>query len=317
MSDDDDKPWKEAIAHYFADFMAFYFPDAHAAIDWSRPHIFLDQELAALTRAGEARPRRLDKLVRVYLRHGGEQWVLIHLEVQSQRDSGFAERIFTYHYRVYDHYRRPVASLALLADRGLQWRPSSFGYDLLNCRMSLIFPIVKLSDYMDGLGELLRHTNPFALITAVHLLTQRTRTRPHQRRQVKWRLTRLIYARDWDRRRIIDVLRVMDWMMYLPDAMRQRFNTAVYLMERRQAMPYVTSFERDGIKKGRKLGIEEGREVGRQQGRLELLAEFLAARFGDPAEALHGRLAGASAEQLLAWGRRAANAATLDEVFRD
>ena len=30
-----DSPWKEAIEHYFPEFMAFYFPDAYDGIDWS------------------------------------------------------------------------------------------------------------------------------------------------------------------------------------------------------------------------------------------------------------------------------------------
>jgi len=108
MDDDYDTPWKEVVTRYFPEFMAFYFPDAHALIDWSRPYAFLDQELAALSRDAAVGKRLLDKLVRVHLRNGGEQWVLLHLEVQGWRDGAFAERIFTYHYRVYDRYRRPA-----------------------------------------------------------------------------------------------------------------------------------------------------------------------------------------------------------------
>ena len=28
LSDDYDSPWKDAVEHYFPEFMAFYFPDA-------------------------------------------------------------------------------------------------------------------------------------------------------------------------------------------------------------------------------------------------------------------------------------------------
>ncbi len=94
MDDDFDTPWKEVVTHHFPEFMAFYFPQAHAAIDWSRPHDFLDQEFAALTRDAELGRRVLDKLVRVHLHTGGEQWVLVHLEVQGRHDTDFAERIF-------------------------------------------------------------------------------------------------------------------------------------------------------------------------------------------------------------------------------
>jgi hypothetical protein len=35
MADYDD-PWKEALSVCFEPFMAFFFPQAHAEIDWSR-----------------------------------------------------------------------------------------------------------------------------------------------------------------------------------------------------------------------------------------------------------------------------------------
>ncbi len=44
MADDYDSPWKEAIERYCPDFMHFYFPAAHAHIDWSQPYLFLDQD---------------------------------------------------------------------------------------------------------------------------------------------------------------------------------------------------------------------------------------------------------------------------------
>ncbi|MYM30582.1 transposase [Duganella sp. CY15W] len=309
MDDDYDTPWKEVITQHFPDFMAFYFPDAHAAIDWSRPHDFLDQELAALSRDAVYGKRLLDKLVRVFLRGGVEQWVLVHLEIQAQHDAGFAERVFTYHYRVFDRYRRPVASLALLADDSPRWRPSLFAYDLLGCEMSLVFPIVKLQDYANRLAQLLEHANPFALVTAAHLLTQKTRQQMHRRRQLKWRLTKLLYQRNWDRQRIIDLFRVIDWMMHLPPALDARLRNGVLQLERRRTMPYITSIER--------IGMEMGRQEGRAEGRAEILLEVLAARFGGLANTVQARVAVGSAEQLSAWARRAASATTLDEVFGD
>jgi len=38
------------------------------------------------------------------------------IEVQGRRDSDFAKRMFTYNYRLFDRYARPIASLAVLAD---------------------------------------------------------------------------------------------------------------------------------------------------------------------------------------------------------
>ena len=55
------------------------------------------------------------------------RWVYVHLEVQRRRQAEFAERMFVYHYRLFDRYRQPVASL-VLADTTASWRPNQFGY---------------------------------------------------------------------------------------------------------------------------------------------------------------------------------------------
>ncbi|MYN26112.1 DUF4351 domain-containing protein [Duganella levis] len=273
MDDDYDTPWKEVITDHFPEFMAFYFPSAHAAIDWSRPHDFLDQELSVLSRDAEIGKRLLDKLVRVYLHQGGEQWVLVHLEVQGWRDAGFAERIFTYHYRVYDRYRRPVASLAVLADTGRRWKPESFAYSLLGCELRLNFPVAKLQDYAGCMDALLADANPFALVTAAHLLTQQTKHNPYQRRRAKWRLAKLLYQRNWDKRRIINLHRAIDWLMRLPKSLDKRLRYGILELERRAAMPYVTSYERIGMEIGMNKGLQEGLQKGLEEGRQKGLQE--------------------------------------------
>jgi len=89
-ADDYDTPWKEAVSRYFPEFMAFYFPQAHAAIDWGRPYLFLDKELAQVAQDAELGKRLADQLVQVTALAGGQEWVLVHIEIQGGRDSNFA-----------------------------------------------------------------------------------------------------------------------------------------------------------------------------------------------------------------------------------
>jgi predicted transposase YdaD len=319
-NDDYDTPWKEVVTHHFPEFMAFYFPAAHAAIDWSRPHTFLDQEFAALSRDAELGKRLLDKLVSVHLVDGGQPWVLVHLEVQGWHDRDFAERIFVYNYRAYDRYRRAVASLALLTDGSQHWRPDAFGYRLLGSEMGIRFPVVKLVDFADRIDELESHPNPFALVTAASLQARQTRGSAHRRRIAKWHLTKLLYQRDWSKQRIINLYRVIDWIMRLPQGLEARLREGILQMERRRAMTYLSSIERIGMeigmKKGMQQGLEEGRQEGRQEGRAELLAELLARRFGELDADVRERLAAATAEQLSVWGANFVDARSLAEVFR-
>ena len=113
---DYDSPWKDILEAYFEEFMSFFFPVAHGEIDWRKDYEFLDKELQQIVRGAEVGKRLVDKLVKVWTPWGDEIWVLIHIEVQSQYESSFAQRMYTYHTRIHDLYNRPVASFAILAD---------------------------------------------------------------------------------------------------------------------------------------------------------------------------------------------------------
>src|SRR3954470_22324032 len=72
QADDYDSPWKDILERYLADFLAFFFPQAHTAIDWSLGYTFLDKELQAVMRDAELGRRLADKLVQVWRRDGQE-----------------------------------------------------------------------------------------------------------------------------------------------------------------------------------------------------------------------------------------------------
>lgn len=141
-----DSPWKDILQTYFEEFMQFFFPTAHNQIDWTKKIEFLDKELEEVTKDAEIGRRFADKLVKLYLKNGKEEWVLVHVEVQSQEEQDFAARMYTYNYRIYDKYKKSVASLAVLGDDNPNWEPSQFGYSLFGCTLNFQFPIVKLVD---------------------------------------------------------------------------------------------------------------------------------------------------------------------------
>jgi len=91
---DYDSPWKEILDGYFPDFMAFFFADIHTDIDWSRGYESLDAALQQMVRDAALGRRLADKLMQVWRRDGTPQMVLIHLEVQGQREADFAKRMF-------------------------------------------------------------------------------------------------------------------------------------------------------------------------------------------------------------------------------
>jgi len=315
-----DGPWKEAIEQYFQEFMALYFPVACAEIDWCSEYVFLDQELRSVVQDAELGTRFVDKLVRVSALNGDERWIYVHIEVQGTRQPEFPQRMYTYNYRIYDRYKTPVASMAVLSDEHRDWRPDNYHYDLLGCRLMLEFPMAKLIDYEERLDELLAGDNAFGFVTAAHLLTQRTQKQDYERYLGKLRLVRLLYERNWDKQRVINLFSVLDWMIRLPDELNSRVYHEIEQIEENGKVEYVTSVERIGIAKGLEKGLEKGRAEGRAEGRVEgeyrLLRRQLERRFGVLPEWVTERLIHATEEELEAWGEAVLTAPTLDEVFR-
>ena len=153
LMSDYDSPWKEMLEGYFPDFMAFFFPEAFGDIDWARGYESLDKKLQQIVRDAALGTRLADKLMKVWRRNGAEQIVLIHTEIQGNRDEDFPKRMYIYNYRLFDRYDRPVVSLAVVGDTSATWKPRRYSYSLWGCRVGIEFPIVKLRDYQKRWAE--------------------------------------------------------------------------------------------------------------------------------------------------------------------
>lgn len=311
IGDDYDSPWKDILHSAFPEFMAFFFPDAGARIDWRQPHEFLDTELRQVVQDAELGRRHADVLVRVTTLDGLTEHVYVHVEVQGGRESGFARRMFVYHYRLFDRFDAPVASFAVLADDDPRWKPDGFSFEALGLTHSVQFGIAKLLDHERRLEQLQEDANPFALVTAAHLLTRRTRGDAERRYEAKLRLIRLLYRQGWARQQVLDLFAVLDWMMRLPATLQQRLWQDVDAMDEEKRMAYVTTWEQRGIEKGREQGLEQGRALGQAA----LLERQLSRRFGTLSEEARSLLASATPEQLQTWGDRVLDAGSLAEVF--
>ncbi|MBP5976078.1 hypothetical protein HW132_25920 [Brasilonema sp. CT11] len=189
---------------------------------------------------------------------------------------------YSYNYRIFDRYNRSVASIAVLGDEGINWRPNQFGYDLFGCRVDFQFPIVKLLDYKQRQAELLASRNPFATVIMAHLAALETRNNRLERKQQKLALTRRLYEQGFERENIIHLFQFIDWMLTLPSELEKEFWQEFREYEETIRMRYVTSVERIGIEKG----IEQGIEQGIKQGLIKGVSLGLKLKFGESGQSL-------------------------------
>lgn len=284
-----DSPWKEGLSYYLPQGLQLFFPHIYEDIDWSKNYEFLNKELEKIIREAELGKRLADCLVKVYRKNGAEAWVLLHIELQGDRETNFSERMYVYNNRIYDTYRKQVASVAILADQNQSWRPQQFDYNLWGCEVLLRFPTVKLLDY--DVEQLRESTNPFAIIVEAHLKTKQTGSKPQLRYREKLRIIKSLYQRGYDRQDILELSRLVDWIMVLPDKLQQDFTQAHYAYEEEIKMPYVTSYERFAIEKGLQQGsLEKAREN---------VKEVLQIRFAELSETLIEAIDAIEEEELL------------------
>jgi hypothetical protein len=294
---DIDSPRKEALDVYFRAFLALFFPDMHGDIDWSRGYEFLDKELQKITPKAALGRYHVDKLVKVWRKNGRQAWVLIHIEVQAQRDRTFARRMFGYNRRIGDRYNRTVVSLAVLADDNPNWRPDHYEEGLWGCSVRMRWQSVKLLDFAAREAELENHANPFARVVLAHLKALETRRDPAARRFWKFRLMRGLYERGFDAEDVRQLLRVIDWLMELPRGLDRAFRQEFEDYEEGRRVPYVTSFERLAM--------------------LDLIEDALRVKFGEAGAALAEKIGDLNdADKFRAIHKAIVKADTLDEVRR-
>ena len=312
---DYDSPWKDILELYLEDFFRFYFPEIHPNVDWDRPPVSQDKELLKIFPDSEVTNRLADKLFQVWALDGDLLDVMVNVEVQAQNDPSFAERVYIYHYRTFDRFRRPVVSLALLCDDDRSFHPKGYTSGTWGCSLHLDFPTAKLLEYNNRWDELEASRNPFAVVTMAHLKAQATRSRPEERFHWKIRLIRGLYERGFAKNDVVSLFKFIDWIMALPEEFSRRVKETVHKIETEKNVQYVTSIERLAIEEGLQKGLQEGIQEGIQKGEARLLRSQLVGAFGPLPPQVEERLDVAHADEIERWAGRIRTAESLDDVF--
>jgi flagellar biosynthesis/type III secretory pathway protein FliH len=113
------------------------------------------------------------------------------------------------------------------------------------------------------------------VVVLAHLKLLETKRNTEQRKAWKFRLTKMLYERGYERQQILDLYRFIDWLIILPEILEREFWQELQTYEEVQKMTYVTNAERFGFERG----IQEGRQEGLEQER-SLVVRLLIRRIG-------------------------------------
>ncbi len=265
---DNDNAWKEILdEHYFPKFMTFYFPKTYRIIDFKRPIEFLDKEFQKIGIIGEVGNKRVDKLVKVFLKDGTEKWLLVHVEIQASAERGFEERLYMYNYHIFNRYHKDVITLAILTDDNKKFRPEKYEVKYPDTCLTLKFGMVKLLDYRPKIAELEKSKNPFAVITLTYLRLMEAKNDNAKKYFWKFTLIKSLYKKGYSQENIRQLYKFIDWIVALPMDLEEKFVCEMKETEEEKKMPIVTNAE--------KIGRMEGKLEGKLEGKIETAKKML------------------------------------------
>ena len=295
-----DAAWKATLETFLQPCLSLAFPGLADQIDWSAPPRFLDTELQEIVRDSEGGPMRVDKLVEVQRKDGAKDVLLVHVEVQAQRDDQLPFRMFRYLCRILDRFGWMPTSVVILADANQRWRPKAYEFRGPASSLRFDYGICKLTDL--DLEPWIKAGNPVARVIEAHRIAQGTGRNMRARRSGKLGLVRQLLESGMGELEVREVMRLIHWLLALPEEEELRLRKDVKQMEASMQTKRRSTYERivweegleAGREQGRAQGLEQGLERGLERGRhaaaRDLLLDLVSDRFGPSGDELRARV---------------------------
>ena len=239
---DYDGLWKKLIYELFEEFVLFFAADLYEDVDFSQETEFLQQELFQEIIQEKKGRQVADQIVKVCLKNGQEQWVLIHIEVQGSGDTDFAKRMFRYYYKIFDKYNHDIVAIALLTDDSKHFRPSQYEYASYGTSLIYNYNMYKFSDHDEE--ELLNSNNPFAIAVLAANYANEAKHDDLKRYRFKSKLMRLLlkrsdYPREQQRIYISTLIYFIDYLLQIPEELTEKLREEFILTKEDIAMLYI------------------------------------------------------------------------------
>lgn len=273
-----DRLWKEVIEHLFEDFCHFFLADLAKDVDFKKGFEFLDQEFSKIELKSVEKKRCVDKLVKVFLKSGKEQWVLIHIEVQGYYDKDFEERMFIYYYRIFDTFKKDIVSLAIFTEGKKKFKPSCYQKEFYQTKLEYQYRTYKVLDQQEE--KLLKHSNPFALAILAAKYSLRAKNKDSEKVQFKLQLIRLLIKKKSSREKIQALFRFIDGALQIRDlAQEQLFFEQIKQFSGEKTMEFMTNFEHASFVRGEKKGEKKDEKKGKKEVYKEAIQDLLEVKF--------------------------------------
>ena len=254
---DIDQLTKRLVKLFFKDFLDFFYPELVKIINFNSID-FIDKELYSDQIEGEETIS--DILAKVQLTDGKEEMVLIHLEIQSTKDTDIPKRMYRYFSNIWMEYELPVFAFALFIDEAKWRKPISnvFKVEFMGTKLTYEYELKKTKNYY--YRDYMDHENPItaALMTRMDFgKDSRALAKAEALKKVeKYNLTELQKE---------TIINFIDKLLYLKPKEKKEFKKIIKQEQYKEVHIMMTSWQEEALEKGLKKGLEKGKEEERLQ----------------------------------------------------
>lgn len=237
-----DKAWKEVIEELFEDFVKFFMPDLYEIVDFSKGYEFLDKEFNTLFPESETEDKRLDKLIKIFLKNGQEQWVLIHTEIQSYTDKNFEKRMYQYYSRIFDKYDKDIEAIAIFTFSGDSNKGNKYEKKFLKTKLIYEYRTYDISKQNENELKIIK--NPFALVTIAALKAINHIDTDENNAKFKKELLKLLLQSGYSKKESESIFRFLNFIYEIKNPIiRKEFYQEVNEMALKDRLDVLTDYD--------------------------------------------------------------------------
>ena len=220
---DFDGAWKDIIELFLQEFIAFFLPKLHEAIDYSVPPTYLDKELQHILETKGYKKKTTDKLIKMQLKNGKSKWILLHIEVQSYFEKLFGRRMFIIFSWLFTKYDESLVALAIYTSNRVPKIFDHFEEEVFGTKVRLDFNAYRVMKQNDK--ALMESDNIFALFVLANKYVNETRAESElpNRLRMKEKIYELALERKISEDRIAKFIIFVDRIMLLPKDLDEEF----------------------------------------------------------------------------------------------
>ena len=158
--------YKNLVKRFFWYFLEIALLELYTDADTSGEYEFLDKEFTDILNTGDPEihesPHFADYVIKVPMKNGGEEWIILHMEFQGKGGEDLPFRMFCYKCFILAHYKKNPVALVVITDKRPQGEASSYTHSHYGTKTVYEYNNLVIADFDDEV--LLSSDNPIALV---------------------------------------------------------------------------------------------------------------------------------------------------------